>query len=524
MHFMILMQCVSIKPMWSKQENCSKFDHCAVANQKQEPVIAMEPQQLAMEEVNSVLRFRTPWDFVASLAFVGIFIVENILHAMDFEFEVNNMVMPAVDPLPYEFAVSLHMVHMIFGLCGAALVLMSGFHSAGRRALPRGTSMMLVFMVTITWTWWINRQGTLYWDLDPYWFWDKRCSFEKRNRTVHIFKNLSIAGAFYILQQLARNEPQGEAPSVERLIMALRPWTFQAVLGPQLVLLAVLRSVLQYPLPGYTVIFALALALLSLQAAVNLMNSYVDFWMGIDTSATASDRTLVDGLVSITTLRILLAICLAFWFGFFLWSLVATGFSSIVLCYAFFGTLLAVGYAAGLKFVGLGDLTVLICFGPGLISYSSAVLVGSVPFATWVLTIPTALYVVAILHANNVRDIQSDREGGAWTLAVHLGPIKSRRYFIILVALAHILAMVAGWIYGCYGSFATLSVLPRSICLCIRVQQPANLRDQDAETAKAMMLFSVILALGLITMPGTEISLLPMGISILVVLLWRWLF
>jgi len=55
---------------------------------------------------------------------------------------------------------------------------------------------------------------------------------------------------------------------------------------------------------------------------------------------------------------------LAFWSGFFLWSLVATRFSSIVLCYAFFGTLLAVGCAAGLKYVGLGDLTVLICFGP----------------------------------------------------------------------------------------------------------------------------------------------------------------
>lgn len=225
---------------------------------------------MAMEAVNSLLRFRTLWDFVASLAFVGIFMVENILHAMDFEFEVNNMVVPAVDPLPYELAVSLHMVHMIFGFSGAALVLMSGFHSTCRRALPKGTSLMLAFMVTITWTWWINRQGTLLWDVDPYWFWDKRCFFEKRNRTAHIFKNLSIAGAFYVLQQLAKNESQGEAPSVERL-MALRPWTFQAVLGPQLVLLAVLRAVLQYPLPGYTVVFALTLALLSLQVAVNLM-------------------------------------------------------------------------------------------------------------------------------------------------------------------------------------------------------------------------------------------------------------
>ena len=60
--------------------------------------------------------------------------------------------------------------------------------------------------------------------------------------------------------------------------------------------------------------------------------------------------------------------------------------------------------------------------------------------------------------------------------------------------------------------------------LCIRVHRPANLHDQDVETAKTMMLFSVLLALGLITMPGTEISRFPMGVSILVVLLWKWLF
>lgn len=42
--------------------------------------------------------------------------------------------------------------------------------------------------------------------------------------------------------------------------------------------------------------------------------------------------------------------------------------------------------------------------------------------------------------------------------------------------------------------------------------------------ALSMMLFSVLLALGLIKMPGTEISRLPMGVSILVVLLWKWLF
>ena len=43
---------------------------------------------------------------------------------------------------------------------------------------------------------------------DPYPFWDIRCSAEKRNRTVHILKNISIVGALTILQQLAKYESQ----------------------------------------------------------------------------------------------------------------------------------------------------------------------------------------------------------------------------------------------------------------------------------------------------------------------------
>ena len=71
------------------------------------------------------------------------------------------------------------------------------------------------------------------------------------------------------------------------------------------------------------------------------------------------------------------------------------------------------GYTAGpapLKYLGLGDLAVLICFGPGMIAYSSSLLVGTVPVAAVVLALPAALYVVAILHANNYRDIESDKQ------------------------------------------------------------------------------------------------------------------
>ncbi|CAJ1440804.1 unnamed protein product [Effrenium voratum] len=443
----------------------------------------------------SLLKNRVAKDLLARFAFVGIFIVENVLHAVHFEFEVDNMVLPAVAPLPREFAVSLHLVHIIFGLFGAVFVLVSGFDTAGHTALTKGTSMMLVFMGTITWTWWINRQGVLYWHLDEYPFWDTRCSADKRNRTVHILKNISIVGALTIYQQLAKYEAQdiGGPPSfLEGLVTALRPWTFAAILGPQLVLLAALRCLLHFELPGYVTVFALILSLIAVQATANLVNSYMDFKKGIDKAETAGDRTLVDNLVSPFTLKALTAFSLSCWLSFFLWS-VSTNFSSTVLGWATAGTVLALGYTAGpapLKYLGLGDLTVLICFGPGVIAYSSAVLIGSVPWGGLIFTLPPALYVVAILHANNYRDIDMDSQAGARTVAVVLGPKASLIYYYALLLGSHALALFAGWSYGCHGTAATLFVLPQSLWLCFRIHRPALLRDQDEETAKTMMMFS----------------------------------
>ena len=79
----------------------------------------------------------------------------------------------------------------------------------------------------------------------------------------------------------------------------------------------------------------------------------------------------------------------------------------------------AIGYTAGpapLKYLGLGDLTVLICFGPGITAYSIAVLIGPLPWpqlaCAMLLPLPAAFYVVAILHANNYRDIEVDKQAG----------------------------------------------------------------------------------------------------------------
>lgn len=483
-----------------------------------EAEVVVQPAQPAQPvQALSLLRAQSAKDFLARACFVGIFVTENLLHAYHFELEVDSMVAPALAPLPREAAVALHIVHIVFGLFGAVFILLSGLDTAGRTALTKGTSMMLVFMGTITWTWWINRQGVPYWELDPHPFWDTRCSAEKRNRTVHILKNISIVGALTMLQQLAKYEKETfpTRPSfLEGLITALRPWSFTSTLAPQLVALAVLQSLLGLRLPGYMAVAALVLALMAVQAAANLVNSRRDFEQGVDTKESAGDRTLVDGLVSMRVLNILIVVSLLCWCSFFAWSVVATGFSPVVLGLAALGTALAIGYTSGpapLKYVGLGDLAVFLCFGPAVVAYSSVVLVGVVRWEALAFTTPVALFVVAILHANNYRDIEADARTGARTVAILLGPKASLVYYDLLLAGAHGGALLAGYWYKCTGAAASLLVLPQSIWLCLRIRRHATLRTQDEETAKTTMMFGVALALGIVTMPGPEVS--PHGLT-----------
>merc|ERR1719316_276957 len=105
------------------------------------------------------------------------------------------MVQPAIAPLPREIGVALHSLHIILGACGAAFVIVSGFDTGGRTALVKGSKMMIVFMITITWTWWVNRGGVPLWTMPE--------GPEKRNRIIHILKNISIFGALNMMQQIA---------------------------------------------------------------------------------------------------------------------------------------------------------------------------------------------------------------------------------------------------------------------------------------------------------------------------------
>ena len=93
--------------------------------------------------------------------------------------------------------------------------------------------------------------------------------------------------------------------------------------------------------------------------------------------------------------------------------------------------------------LGLGEVMVFVFFGLVATCGTSFVMVETVPANAWWCAAVVGLLAVAILEANNVRDIATDAAAGKRTLAVRLGDARARRLYAGLVIGAFV-TIVAG--------------------------------------------------------------------------------
>ena len=98
-----------------------------------------------------------------------------------------------------------------------------------------------------------------------------------------------------------------------------------------------------------------------------------------------------------------------------------------------------------LGYKGLGELIVLVFMGPVMVLGSYFVQVQRFELTPLLLSLPVAFLVAAILHANNMRDLESDRASGKQTLATLLGRDGARTEYYLLVfgSYAVVLALAA---------------------------------------------------------------------------------
>ncbi|KAG8568457.1 hypothetical protein GDO81_014009 [Engystomops pustulosus] len=153
----------------------------------------------------------------------------------------------------------------------------------------------------------------------------------------------------------------------------------------------------------------------------------------------------------------------------------------------------------GFKYVALGDLVILITFGPLAVMFAHAVQVGYLSVTPLLYAIPLALSTEAILHSNNTRDMDSDRQAGIVTLAILIGPMLSYMLFNLLVFLPYVIFCILATRYTISMALPLLTI-PLAFSL-ERQSRSQNFSRLPQRTAKLNMFVGLFYVFGIILAP-----------------------
>lgn len=227
-------------------------------------------------------------------------------------------------------------------------------------------------------------------------------------------------------------------------ILAMRPWSLNASLMPTL-----LGSALAYRQTGlasfsWISLVVIVLTVLCVHGAGNVVNTYFDYVKGVD-SRKSDDRILVDHLLSKDELVSLGAFlymtgCL----GFVLLAAISPAKMEHLALVYFGGLSSSFLYTGGIgfKYIALGDILILVIFGPVSVLFAFMAQTGYVELGTIYYAIPLALNTEAILHSNNTRDMDSDKKAGIVTLAILIGHTASHVLYAFLLFTPYIILIV----------------------------------------------------------------------------------
>jgi 1,4-dihydroxy-2-naphthoate polyprenyltransferase len=282
--------------------------------------------------------------------------------------------------------------------------------------------------------------------------------------------------------------------------MAARPATLSAAVGPVLIGTASGWRDGAFAFLPFVVVLISAL---SIQVGVNFANDLADAQKGADTEARIGPRRAVSsGVISESDMKRGIAVVfgIAALGGTYLiwyagWPIFVIGLVSIIA---------ALGYTNGpipYGYYGLGEVFVFIFFGLVATAGTRYVFSPSVPAAVWTGGVVMGLLAGAILEANNIRDIDTDRVAHKRTLAVVIGRQKARFLFAATIGGAFVViafSALAGWLPPV--ALISLAVAPLGIPL-VRVvftetEGPALIEVLKG-TAQLQLFVGLLLALGI---------------------------
>lgn len=224
------------------------------------------------------------------------------------------------------------------------------------------------------------------------------------------------------------NPPAGRLDPVSRWLVITRagvlPMTLTA--GAVAGLLSVRRS--DFALGWYALSF---LGILLAHVSNNLLNDLLDTDAGLDSDqyprALYAPHPILSGMISRDGLvRAAMVVNLA---DLVILAVLVGARGGLILAFGLAGLALNVAYTAPplrLKKRGLGELDVLVVWGPLMIAGTFYAATGVLPWQVWLASVPVGLLCTAVLMGKHVDKLPWDEAAGVRTLPVILGERRAR--------------------------------------------------------------------------------------------------
>jgi 1,4-dihydroxy-2-naphthoate octaprenyltransferase len=244
-------------------------------------------------------------------------------------------------------------------------------------------------------------------------------------------------------------------------------------------------------------LFVLCLGVaVALQVGVNYANDYSDGIRGTDDNRVGPSRLTGSGRVAPGAVKraAFVSFSAAMGAGVLVvvlsqvWVLLLVGALAVVAAWFYTGGKKPYGYQ------GMGELVVFIFFGWVATAGTAWVMVGYIPFETWLTGAGAGFFASSVLLVNNIRDRETDALAGKKTLAVRLGNTASRVLLGVMLVMPYVIVATLSLLFV----WAPLVFITGILTVVIIVIVASARTAKELITALGLMSINAVLyALGL---------------------------
>ncbi|OZI10554.1 1,4-dihydroxy-2-naphthoate octaprenyltransferase [Bacillaceae bacterium SAS-127] len=248
---------------------------------------------------------------------------------------------------------------------------------------------------------------------------------------------------------------------------------------------------------------AMLIACLLIQAATNMFNEYFDYVRGLDTEQSVGiggaivrngvhPRTVLTMGFSFFGIALLLGIYIC---ANTTWWIAVIGVICMAAGYFYTGGPIPIAYTP------FGELTAGFFMGVVIILLSFYIQTGFISTASLLISVPISILVGSILLANNIRDLDGDKENGRKTLAILVGRKRAIQVLagMFIVSFAWVAALVVFEI-GSPWLLLTFLSIPKAVRATkgfIGKTLPIQMMPAMKATAQTNTIFGFLLSIGI---------------------------